>query len=79
MIDYDSFRAATLRTFFFRFSRGSKRVKANWNKVDRQHLSYLPVKQQAGDFKQSTSAFLQGNDNPNSRLEMTTRSLLNLH
>ena len=25
--DYDSFRAATLRTFFFRFSRGSKRVK----------------------------------------------------
>ena len=29
------FRAATLRTFFFRFSRGSKRVKSGFVPVDR--------------------------------------------
>ena len=28
-----------------------KRFKAIWIEVDRQHLSYLPVKQQADDFK----------------------------
>ena len=39
-----------------------KQFKANWNEVDRQHLLYLPVKQQADDFKQSTIAFLQRND-----------------
>ena len=39
-----------------------KRFKANWNNVDRQHLSYPPVKRQADDFKETTISFLQGND-----------------
>ena len=39
-----------------------KRFKANWNEVDRQHLSYLPVKLQADNLKQFTIAFLQGSD-----------------
>ena len=39
-----------------------KKFKANRNELDSQHLSYLPLKQHADDFKQSTIAFLQGND-----------------
>ena len=56
-----------------------KRFKANWNEVDRQHLSYLPVKQQADDFKQSTIAFLQGNDILQDQVIDDYKSLLNTH
>ena len=56
-----------------------KRFKANWNEVDRQHLSYLPVKQQDDDFKQSTIAFLQGNDILQDQIIDDYKSLLNTH
>ena len=56
-----------------------KRFKANWNEVDRRHLSYLPVKQQGNDFKQSTIAFLQGNDILQDQVIDDYKSLLNTH
>ena len=56
-----------------------KRFKANWNEDDRQHLSYLPVKKKLMISNNPQLLSCKEMTFSKSRLEMTTRSLLNSH